>query len=43
MTTAAQDIDLLEHEAESLLNFLGNLPGESWQTASACAGWPSPT
>lgn len=39
MTTVTQDIDLLEHEAESLLNFLRNLPGESWQTASACAGW----
>ena len=39
MTTTAQDIDLLEHEAGLLLDFLRTLPDEAWQTASACEGW----
>ena len=39
MTTTAQSIDLLEHEAQSLLGFLKTLPTESWQSASACEGW----
>ena len=39
MTDTAQSIDLLEHEARLLLDFLQTLPAESWQTASACEGW----
>ena len=39
MTTTAQDIDLLEHEAGLLLDFLRTLPNGAWQTASACEGW----
>ena len=39
MTTTSQSIDLLEHEASLLLDFLWTLPNESWQTASACEGW----
>ena len=39
MTTTSQSIDLLEHEASLLLDFLRTLPTESWQTASACEGW----
>ena len=39
MTTTSQSIDLLEHEASLLLDFLRTLHTESWQTASACEGW----
>ena len=39
MTTTAQNINLFEHEARLLLDFLQTLPDESWQSASACEGW----
>lgn len=39
MTDTAQSIDLFEHEARLLLDFLNTLPPESWQSASACEGW----
>ena len=39
MTATAQSIDLLEHEALMLLDFLQTLPAESWRSASACEGW----
>ena len=39
MTTTAHNINLFEHEAQLLLDFLQTLPAESWQSASACAGW----
>ena len=39
MTDTAQSIDLFEHEARLLLDFLQTLPAESWQAASACEGW----
>ena len=39
MTTTSNGIDLLEHEAVQLLDFLQGLPSEAWQTASACEAW----
>ena len=39
MTDTAQSIDLFEHEARLLLDFLQTMPAESWQAASACEGW----
>lgn len=39
MTDTAQSIDLFEHEARMLLDFLQTLPAESWDLASACEGW----
>lgn len=39
MATASDSIDLLEREAQQLLDFLQSLPPEAWQIASACAGW----
>ena len=39
MTSTSERIDLLEHEAQQLLVFLRSLPGEAWQTPSACEGW----
>ena len=38
-TTTSNGIDLLEHEALQLLDFLQELPKEAWQTASACEAW----
>ena len=32
-------IDLLEREAKMLLDFLGDLPQDSWAADSACEGW----
>ena len=39
MTDTSHSIDLLEREAESLLDFLRGMPAEAWQTPSACEGW----
>ena len=39
MNAPANRIDLLEHEAEMLLDFLGDLPQDSWGSDSACEGW----
>ena len=39
MTATSNGIDLLEREAEALLEFLRGLPVAAWQTASACQGW----
>ena len=39
MNALASRIDLLEHEAEMLLDFLRDLPQDAWATDSACAGW----
>ena len=39
MTSLAHRIDLFEREAQTLLEFLGELPPEGWATDSACAGW----
>ncbi len=39
MTTISNGADLLEREAEELLDFLRGLPAAAWQTPSACAGW----
>lgn len=39
MTNTADGIDLLEREARELLDFLGSLTPDDWQTASACEGW----
>ena len=39
MNGPANRIDLLEHEAKMLLDFLGDLPRDAWATDSACEGW----
>lgn len=39
MNAPANRIDLLEHEAQKLLDFLGDLPRDSWAADSACEGW----
>ena len=39
MNAPANRIDLLEHEAQMLLDFLGDLSSDSWASDSACAGW----
>ena len=39
MTTSASRIDLLESEAQTLLDFLEDLTPQDWATDSACAGW----
>ena len=39
MTAYASRIDLFESEARILLDFLGDLPPDSWAADSACAGW----
>ncbi len=39
MNAPANRIDLLEHEAQMLLDFLGDLSPVSWAADSACAGW----
>lgn len=39
MTTTSNGINLLEREAEELLDFLRGLPAAAWQTPSACEGW----
>ncbi|MDE2787779.1 MAG: maleylpyruvate isomerase N-terminal domain-containing protein [Chloroflexota bacterium] len=39
MNAPANRIDLLEHEAKMLLDFLGDLPRDSWTSDSACEGW----
>ena len=39
MTTFANRIDLLEREAQLLLDFLEDLPPDAWATDSACEGW----
>ena len=39
MNAPANRIDLLEHEAKMLLDFLGDLPPEAWKADSACEGW----
>ena len=39
MNAPANRIDLLEHEAQMLLDFLGDLSPDSWAADSACAGW----
>ena len=39
MTNSASRIDLLENEAQTLLDFLGDLPSDAWAVDSACAGW----
>ena len=39
MNAPANRIDLLEHEASMLLDFLGDLPRDSWAAESACEGW----
>ena len=39
MTTFASRIDLFESEATILLDFLANIPPDSWAADSACEGW----
>ena len=39
MNALVSRIDLLEHEAEMLLDFLRDLPQDAWATDSACADW----
>lgn len=39
MNAPANRIDLLEHEANMLLDFLGELSHDAWATDSACEGW----
>ena len=39
MNAPANRIDLLEHEAKMLLDFLGDLSRDAWATDSACEGW----
>lgn len=39
MTTSASRIDLLESEAQTLLDFLEDLTPQAWAADSACAGW----
>ncbi len=39
MNAPANRIDLLEHEAKMLLDFLGHLPHDAWAADSACEGW----
>ena len=39
MTNSASRIDLLENEAQTLLDFLGDLPADVWAVDSACTGW----
>lgn len=39
MTTFASRIDLFETEARTLLDFLANIPPESWAADSACEAW----
>ena len=39
MNAPANRIDLLEHEAKMLLDFLGDLPPDAWAADSACEGW----
>lgn len=39
MTTQTNRIDLLEREAQTLLDFLGELHPDAWAADSACEGW----
>lgn len=39
MSSTSESIDLFEREGRELIEFLGDLPANGWETPSACEGW----